>query len=97
MPLWQEAWAMSWQNFPFGMGPQAWLTHDIITEAYRESRKFGHPHNMYLMWAAEYGWISIAGLVVLCGFAMKQLLRQVLAAKEGRNANSLYLIAFTGP
>jgi len=95
MPLWQEAWTMSLQNFPFGMGPQAWLTHDILTEAYRDSKKFGHPHNMYLMWAAEYGWVSIAGLIVLCGVALARLFRQVSAVKAGLNDNGLYLIAVT--
>lgn len=66
MPLFIEAWAMSLQNFPFGMGPQSWLTHDVLTEAYSQSRHFGHPHNMYLMWAAEYGWVVVGllGLVV---------------------------------
>jgi len=58
MPLFFEAWKMSLVNFPFGMGPQSWLTHNIITESYRDSRKFAHPHNMYLMWAAEYGWLE---------------------------------------
>ena len=57
--LWQEAFAMSLQSFPFGQGPQAWLTHEPLTEAYRGSKAFGHPHNMYLMWAAEYGWLVV--------------------------------------
>lgn len=67
LPLFVEAWHMSLQNFPFGMGPQSWLTHDRLTEAYSNVGKFGHPHNMYLMWAAEYGWALIAalGMVVL--------------------------------
>ena len=50
---------MGIQHFPFGMGPQAWLTHDLLTQEYVESSKFGHPHNMYLMWAAEYGWLLV--------------------------------------
>lgn len=58
-PLFLEAWHMSLENFPFGMGPQSWLTHDIMTEEYAASLKFGHPHNMYLMWAAEYGWLLV--------------------------------------
>lgn len=67
MPLFIEAWTMSLQNFPFGMGPQSWLTHETLTDVYARSRHFGHPHNMYLMWAAEYGWVLIgllAGVVV---------------------------------
>ena len=65
IPLWREAWAMSLVNFPFGMGPQSWLTHELITSAYEEHRKMGHPHNMYLMWAAEYGWLAVMGLVLI--------------------------------
>ncbi len=67
MPLFVEAWSMSLKELPFGMGPQSWLTHDLLTEGYAQSKKFGHPHNMYLMWAAEYGWVLLAvlaGLVV---------------------------------
>jgi O-antigen ligase len=44
------------------MGAQSWLTHDIITDTYRV--RFGHPHNMYLLWAAEYGWLFVASLFV---------------------------------
>jgi len=62
IPQWKEAFAMSLQNFPFGMGVQSWLTHDIITDTYRV--RFGHPHNMYLLWAAEYGWLFVASLFI---------------------------------
>jgi len=93
MPLFIEAWAMSMQNFPFGMGPQSWLTHETLTENYANSKKFGHPHNMYLMWAAEYGWILLAalGLVVVQAisyFWAKR--RQVLA---GESADHVFLLA----
>lgn len=60
IPQWKEAFAMSLQNFPFGMGAQSWLTHEVITDTYRV--RFGHPHNMYLLWAAEYGWLFVASL-----------------------------------
>lgn len=73
--LWREAWEMSLVNFPFGMGPQSWLTHDTITDALADSKHFGHPHNMYLLWAAEYGWISIAAF----GFAVLAIGKSVLA------------------
>jgi len=62
-PLFIEAWEMSLQRFPLGMGPQSWLTHDLLTTSYAESNKFGHPHNMYLMWAAEYGWLLVLTLL----------------------------------
>lgn len=86
---------MSMQNFPFGMGPQAWLTHDTLTAAYVGAPKLGHPHNMYLMWAAEYGWLSIAGLVVLGSVALRRLCFQVSAARVGNTHNSLLLMGFT--
>jgi hypothetical protein len=65
MRLWSEAWAMSLVNFPFGMGPQSWLTHEVITPAYETGKRLGHPHNMYLMWAAEYGWLAVFGLILI--------------------------------
>ncbi|MFP3977859.1 O-antigen ligase family protein [Marinobacter sp. KMM 10035] len=71
MPLFVEAWRMSLENFPFGMGPQSWLTHEVITDEYKKSSKFAHPHNMYLMWAAEYGWLIIGSLLLLAGQAIR--------------------------
>lgn len=71
MPLFLEAWRMSLENFPFGMGPQSWLTHKVLTETYQQSRIFGHPHNMYLMWAAEYGWLLIGALMLFVGQAVR--------------------------
>ena len=95
MPLWQEAWVMSLQNFPFGMGGQSWLTHEILTETYRSSSKFGHPHNMYLMWAADYGWIAIFGLALLGSVALRRLLRRASAVRVEDNRDALLLVAFT--
>ena len=95
MPLWREAWAMSIQSFPFGMGPQSWLTHEILTDAYRSSPKFGHPHNMYLMWAAEYGWISIVGLFLAGSYGLKRLSRRASTLREIHDPEGLWLIAFT--
>src|SRR5690606_10260322 len=71
IPLFIEAWQMSLQNFPFGMGPQSWLMHETLTDVYANSKQFGHPHNMYLMWAAEYGWI----LLVALGLVVAQCIR----------------------
>lgn len=62
IPLWREAWMMSLERFPFGMGTQSWLTHEPLTDAYRDGKSLGSPHNMYLLWAAEYGWLSVLGL-----------------------------------
>lgn len=95
MRLWQEAWVMSLQHFPFGMGPQSWLTHDILTDAYRSPPKLGHPHNMYLMWAAEYGWISILGLVVLGGYGLRRMLGKASAIRQSCDPGGLWLCAFT--
>lgn len=96
MPLFIEAWRMSLENFPLGMGPQSWLTHEILTEGYRQSPKFGHPHNMYLMWAAEYGWLLIGVLLLLVGQAARlfwQRRGKVLAGEDTDLA--LPLAAFT--
>lgn len=76
VPLFIEAWRMSLVEFPFGLGPQSWLTHEIITESYRQSPKFGHPHNMYLMWAVEYGWLLIVAILVLAAQAVRLFWRR---------------------
>lgn len=96
LPLWGEALSMSMERFPWGMGPQSWLTHDIITSAYQGSRKYGHPHNMYLMWAAEYGWASILGLAVLglVGARRLVLLRKFLRGSHNDHAKSV-IVALT--
>ena len=96
MPLFIEAWQMSLQHFPLGMGPQSWLTHDLLTQEYSESIKFGHPHNMYLMWAAEYGWLLILLLIVLAlqliHFFLK---RRTILLVEGKTPGVLMLAGIT--
>lgn len=74
LPLWKEAWAMSWQNFPLGLGPFSWVSHTPITEGFEDIRHFGHPHNMYLFFAAEYGWLSVLALLGLGFHAFKRLM-----------------------
>ncbi len=95
LPLWEEAWAMSLQNFPFGMGAQSWLTHELISESYKASHKFGHPHNMYLMWAAEYGWLCIMSLLGLVIWALWKLKRQAASFSKTSTPKSEVLIAFS--
>ncbi len=74
-PLWIEAWAMSLVNFPLGMGPQSWLTHDVLTTEYKSAIPLAHPHNMYLFWVAEYGWLSVLALALMVGGGFKRLIR----------------------
>lgn len=95
IPFWIEAWYMSMHNFPFGMGAQSWITHQAISEGFPGSTRLGHPHNMYLMWAAEYGWL----LLVAVGILITMTLRN-LVTKAGRIRTCAYkrpevLIAFT--
>ena len=96
MPLFVEAWRMSLENFPFGMGPQAWLTHKTLTNEYLQSSKFGHPHNMYLMWAAEYGWLMIGALLALVVQTIRLFwLRRLEFRSEKQSRNALILAGFT--
>lgn len=88
-PLWQEAWAMSWQHFPLGMGPFSWITHEHLTTAMADSYRFGHPHNMLLFWAAEYGWLAIVPLLGLVWQAVQRVRALKQQAKVSPN-----LIAF---
>jgi O-antigen ligase len=94
-PLFVEAWRMSIENFPFGMGPQSWLTHEILTEGYRNSHRFGHPHNMYLMWASEYGWLLLLFFAGVILQAFKRLLdkRKVIVASDIQYSS--IVVAFT--
>lgn len=94
MPMWHEAWVMSLNNFPLGMGPQAWLTVSSFTEAYGHSKSYGHPHNMYLLWAAEYGWISILAFTIAAiGISRLLLVRGLEHRVECRDAS--LIAAFT--
>ena len=95
LPLWWEAWSMSLVDFPWGLGPQSWITHELISDQNQLPIRFGHPHSMYLMWAAEYGWIMVA---VLSIFAVHVLRRLVIKAKQlgGQPpASQASLIAFS--
>lgn len=91
-PLFLEAWRMSLEDFPFGMGPQSWLTHGIMTEEYAASPKFAHPHNMYLMWAAEYGWLLVAVMVVIGVQAAIYLRRARNCAMSASDSQKLLLL-----
>ncbi|SNB54870.1 O-antigen ligase [Marinobacter sp. es.042] len=96
MPLFIEAWRMSFENFPLGMGPLSWLTHETLTDEYLKSSKFGHPHNMYLMWAAEYGWLVICALLALVVQAIRLFWeRRRELRNETQGASVLILAAFT--
>ncbi len=96
LPLFIEAWQMSLQHFPFGMGPQSWLTHDLLTQEYLESRKLGHPHNMYLMWAAEYGWLLILLLIPLAiQLTLYFWKRRTVLLIEGKKDDVLMLSGIT--
>jgi len=70
--LWAEALLMSFQNFPFGMGGMSWMTHQSLTEGMEDGLRYGAPHNMYLLVAAEYGWIAL--IIVL--FSIFQIFRK---------------------
>lgn len=94
--LYVEAWNMSLKNFPFGMGVQSWITHDPITTEYQNSPKFAHPHNMYLMWAAEYGWFLIAVMIpVVLQAILSFWRRRSQLLESGGSERLLLLIGFT--
>lgn len=95
MPLWLEAWHMSLQNFPFGMGPQSWITHNILTDGLRANSRLGHPHNMYLMWAAEYGWLLVGSILVLVGRALRNILLHATQIRSNAHGHPNALIALT--
>ncbi len=96
LPMFIEAWRMSLQDFPFGMGPQSWLTHEVLTGTYAESKRFGHPHNMYLMWAAEYGWVLIGFLGLVVGQAVRYFWwRRAAVRTHSSDEQALVLAGFT--
>jgi len=98
MIMWKEAFAMSLVNFPFGMGGQAWLTHEPLTQPYITGsiRPFGAPHNMYLLWAAEYGWVSVLALGLPFSYAVIRLIKaraSMSGAGVERNAVVIAVVA----
>lgn len=95
LPLWVEAWQMSLQNFPWGMGSQSWLTHSVLSKEYLSAKTLGHPHNMYLLWAAEYGWALLGLVVVLMVVALKRLLTLRNMVEFGSQQHALLIVAFT--
>ncbi|EHJ06104.1 O-antigen ligase family protein [Marinobacter manganoxydans] len=70
--LWAEAIQMSLVDFPLGMGPMSWVFHQPLTAGYERFGSIGSPHNMYLLWAAEYGWLFLA---ILIGSTLLTLMR----------------------
>ncbi|WP_300494138.1 O-antigen ligase [Marinobacter sp.] len=92
-PLFMEAWQMSLQHFPLGMGPQSWLTHDLLTQVYSESSKFGHPHNTYLMWAAEYGWLLVLLFLLLAFQLTVHFWRRRTALLAEGNVEGILMLA----
>src|SRR5690554_549075 len=87
---WTEALAMSLVNFPFGMGGQSWLTHAPLTRPYIEGSVvlYGAPHNMYMLWAAEYGWVCIAALLFPMGYAVHRLAKLRSQTASGASKSS---------
>jgi len=95
IPLWLEAWYMSLHNFPFGMGAQSWITHQAIGEAFPSNTRLGHPHNMYLMWAAEYGWLLLAAVGILIAMTLRNLVTKACQIRACAYKQPVVLIAFT--
>lgn len=91
LAIWSEALRMSFQNMPWGMGAQSWLTHDLLTSNYIDAPKLAHPHSMYLMWAAEYGWLTVLALALVgvSGarhlFAKREVLRLEASSEKGHH------------
>lgn len=75
--LWLKAWELSLENFPFGIGPLGWISPAV-------GSRFGHPHNMVLMWAAEWGWLAVVGLLVIAISTLRRFLslRRTLLEKK---------------
>lgn len=94
---WKEAMEMSLVNFPFGMGGQSWLTHEPITPPYIEGAVFpyGHPHNMYMLWVAEYGWVSIIALLVPFVYAIYRLMKHRSSMSGAPLENRAVIISVT--
>lgn len=70
---WYEAAMMSLQVFPLGMGAESWMTHAPITTGFVYELAHGHPHNMILLWAAEYGWLAVLGVSIFFWGVLEKL------------------------
>ena len=95
IPFWIEAWYMSMHNFPVGMGAQSWITHQAISEGFPSNTRLGHPHNMYLMWAAEYGWLLLVAVGILIAMTLRNLSTKARQIRTSAYKQPEVLIAFT--
>lgn len=95
LSLWWEAWSMSLADFPWGLGPQSWITHELISNQDQLPIRFGHPHSIYLMWAAEYGWMLVVALLILLVHVTRRLV--VKASQLGGHPSDIQtsLVAFS--
>src|SRR5690606_19550089 len=56
-------------------------------------KQFGHPHNMYLMWAAEYGWILLVALGLVVAQCIRYFWRRRRQVIEAEFDEQLLLLA----
>lgn len=82
--LWRMALDMSMIEFPFGLGPLSYakLSGDQV---------FASPHSSVLLWAAEYGWLTVL-LFIISVAAVFQQFFQTTRKLTSRHDNNLLLV-----
>lgn len=91
-PMWVSAVEMGVENFPLGAGALSWLMFGRSGPS-SEDLMFAHPHNMYLYWIAEYGFlITIAFFLGAASFVSRFLQR----LKNGTHSEPSSLLLMAG-
>jgi hypothetical protein len=82
--LWLMAFDMSLIKFPFGLGPLSYakLSGDQV---------FASPHGSILLWAAEYGWLTVL-LFVICVASIFQQFFRTIRKLTSSHDNNLFLV-----
>lgn len=97
LDLWVETVRNSFVHFPFGTGSMGWVRGESQALFAEYGGLFSHPHNMYLLWAYEYGWLSIVGASIVFVSAIRRLLSSCLRLKnkERGSVDSNLVIGFS--
>ena len=90
---------MSLENFPLGFGPMSWVFHQPLTAGYERFGAIGSPHNMYLLWAAEYGWLFLAiliGSILLTLSRLRSAFRRIMNSSQTGQKHLLVALCLSG-
>jgi O-antigen ligase len=95
--LWTMALKKSLEIFPLGIGSMSWVHTEALNSLGMTGEPYSHPHNMYLLWAAENGWLSVLGASMVFLSGAKRLINKSVLVRKGRadELDSTLLVGFS--